>query len=97
MTVQELKRAYQQKYPDGHFFDRETLSFFGEKLSAMKVLDEIHEITDSFGNHHRCYVLATLQEKAPFGPQVMYFYFDVDTIDDVYCTNVLGDERRRNG
>ena len=89
MTVRELKSAYERKHPNGKFFDRETLRFFGEKLSTMRVIDGIHNIVDLCGGHHRCYVLGSLQRNHPFGPTIMYFYFDIDTIDDVFCTDTL--------
>ena len=40
MTVYELKARYLEKHPNGHFFDPETLKYFGETLSTMRVLRE---------------------------------------------------------
>lgn len=32
MTPSELKHQYESKHPDGHFFDRKTLKFFGDTM-----------------------------------------------------------------
>lgn len=33
MTPSELKYHYQENNPAGHFFDRETMRFFGDKMA----------------------------------------------------------------
>lgn len=33
MTPSKLKRAYQEADPDGHYFDRDTLRFFGDSMA----------------------------------------------------------------
>jgi hypothetical protein len=37
MTSYELKRLYETKNPDGHFFDRDTMNFFGDRMSNFGV------------------------------------------------------------
>lgn len=32
MTPSELKRKYQEANPDGHYFDRATMRFFGDTM-----------------------------------------------------------------
>lgn len=32
MTPSELKRKYQEANPDGHYFDRSTMRFFGDTM-----------------------------------------------------------------
>jgi hypothetical protein len=39
MTVNELKRGYYRHKPEGHFFDRETMAFFGDTLRNFGVCD----------------------------------------------------------
>lgn len=46
MPVWKLVDIYQGKHPGGHFFDRDTLKFFGERLSDMRVLSETKTIKD---------------------------------------------------
>jgi len=36
-TIWEIKRIYQRKNPDGHYFDRDTLRFFGQILGDFRV------------------------------------------------------------
>lgn len=83
-SVDELKRAYYRKHPDYHFFDRDTLKFFGERLSDMRVLKDIVSVTDIQGNEHKCYVLSSVQRNHPMGPKKVYHYFDVEEIDQVF-------------
>ena len=83
MTVDELVRRYYEKHPGGHFFDRDTLKFFGERLSEMYVWKDKVKKTDSLGEMHTCYVLSSLQRKYPSGPRRVYHYFDAKTFDDV--------------
>lgn len=83
MTVTKLINEYQNKHPHGHFFDRDTLKFFGERISEMRVLQGIAIVEDYSGEKHKCYVLSSLQRKAPSGAKRTYHYFDTTTFDNV--------------
>lgn len=83
-SVYTLKSAYEAKHPDGHYFDNDTLKYFGERLSEMRVLKDTIEITDECGNKHTCYVLSKFSRKYPTGARRTYDYFDVDTFDIIY-------------
>lgn len=78
-----LADAYQRKHPDGHFFDRDTLRFFGERFSDMYLFKKTKNVIDHSGCEHTCYILSTLQRNHPSGPTRVYHYFDVETLDDV--------------
>lgn len=39
MTVYELKRLYYLNNPDGHYFDRETMRFFGDSMRNFGLRD----------------------------------------------------------
>lgn len=82
-SVYGLIGAYQQKHPNGHFFDSDTLRFFGERISEMRLLKGTTEVTDSLGQVHTCYCLSSLQRKHPIGPRRKYHFFDVETLDDI--------------
>ncbi len=79
MTVHRLIDLYREKNPGGHFFDRDTLRFFGERLSEMRVLKEMADVTDILGKKHRCFVLSSYQRNRPIGPKRKYTYFDSTT------------------
>ena len=86
MTINELKRMHLKKNDGSHFFDRDTLRFFGESLSRMKVLKKTVSITDTFGEEHECYVVSATRTKDWNGsckPYTFYHYFDVDTLQAV--------------
>jgi len=86
MNIQKLIKAYYKKNPNGHFFDRNTLKFFGEALSRMRVLKKTVTITDVSGEKHECYVVSATRTKdwnGPCKPYVHYHYFDIDTLVDV--------------
>jgi hypothetical protein len=82
-SVYDLKDKYYEKHPNGHYFDHDTLKFFGESLSTMNLLQGTRKITDICGEEHECYVLSSLQKKYPGGRRRRYTYFDVCTLDDV--------------
>jgi len=79
MTVYALKARHEGKHPGSHFFDPDTLRFFGERLSDMRVLKQLETVTSAGGETHTCYCLSSLQRKAPGGPRRAYHYFDAET------------------
>lgn len=82
MTVYELIRNYYRHNPDGHFFDRDTLKFFGERISDMRVLKHRPDITDCVGEvHEKAYVLSHRQEDFYGNKHRAYDYFDCETFD----------------
>ena len=80
MDVYTLKKEYYRHNPNGHFFDTDTLHFFGERLSEMRVLQKLISYEDETGKTRKCYVLSSYQHKAPV-PGRAYHYFDVETFD----------------
>lgn len=84
--VYELEAALKAKDPNDHTFDRDTLRFFGEHMSEMRILKDTTMITDYWGQHE-CYVLSTLQRNHPNGPARVYHYYDVETLDRIFPTN----------
>lgn len=82
--VYDLKREHERKHPGSHFFNKDTLSFFGESMSQMRLYKKTTQVTDILGESHTCYVLSSLQRKHPAGPTRMLHYFDVDTLYVVF-------------
>ena len=76
-SVYGLISEYQRMHPNGHFFDRDTLKFFGETVSSMRLLKGTVKVTDT------CYVLSSLQKKHPMGPRRAYHHFDAETLEHV--------------
>ena len=76
MDIYELKRNYHAQHPSGHFFDPETLKFFGERLSEMRVLKSTATVTDCMGETHKCYVVS---KHSTYGRN--YAYFDTETFE----------------
>ena len=83
-SVESLRSEYRRLNPDGHFFDKKTLAFFGESVSSMKLRKDPVHITDERGQERDVYVLRSYQTKNPDGPQWATHYFDVDTLDLVF-------------
>lgn len=83
MSVQELIKKYYEHQPNGHYFDEQTLNFFGETVSKMKVLSVFETIKDCFGNIHKCYVLKKYSANYPGGGRWTYAYFDCETFEDI--------------
>jgi hypothetical protein len=82
-NIDEFIRAYYKKNPEGHYFDQETLKFFGERLSDMRLLKKTAKVKDIRGVEHEAYVISRLQRKHPGGPQRTYAYFDVDALTPI--------------
>ena len=83
MTPYGLKERHMYTHPESHFFDRDTLKFFGERMSEMHVLKKTVRIKGILGEEHECYVLTSLQHKAPGGPKRVSHYFDAFTYEQV--------------
>ena len=78
----DLRAAYYEAHPNGHFFDRDTLKFFGERFSEMRLLKGKRQSKDSLGNIHTCYVVSATQRIPLVGKKRVYHHFDVDTLED---------------
>lgn len=83
MTYYTLKKNHETTHPEGHFFDADTLKFFGERESDMRVLKNTEIVIDYNGKEHECYVLSSYQRKYPTGARRVYHYFDTTTFDCV--------------
>jgi hypothetical protein len=66
MTFYELKNNIINKGRETHFFDHDTLKFFGESLSRMRLLKTKQVVTDILGKKHTCYVIAATRTKTLF-------------------------------
>ena len=86
MEFYELKSKIETKGGESHFFDHDTLKFFGERLSEMRLLKDKVEITDICGEKHTCYVISATRRKNAFQsckPYKYYHYFDVNTFQHI--------------
>ena len=83
-SVDALIDRYYETHPDGHFFDRATLKFFGERRSEMRLLKGTVTVKDISGKEHECYVISSVQRPGPpLKRRRKYHYFDASTYDDV--------------
>lgn len=81
--IYDLRAAYKEKHPSGHYFDQATLKWMGERLSEMRVLKKKVVVKDSLGEEHTCYCVSAISRTFPGGPRRTYNYFDVGTLDVV--------------
>lgn len=81
--IYDLRNAYLRTHPNGHWFDSDTLAFFGESLSTMYLLKGTYRVKDCLGVEHSCYKVSKLSRKYPGGPKRTYAYFDVNTLNDI--------------
>ena len=90
-TVEALESAYRRRYPNGHFFDRDTLRFFGERRSEMRLLKGTVKGRDFCGEEHECYCLSTIQRVPCISggtrQKRVHHYFDVNTLDNIDLAN----------
>lgn len=82
--IRELRSLYACMRPNGHFFDHDTMKFFGERLSEMRLLKRPARIIDISCTERRCYVVSSVQRPGPpLTRRRVYHYFDVNTLEDV--------------
>lgn len=78
-----LKYEHEKRNPGSHFFDADTLKFFGERLSSMRLLQKLSKVRDFSDVEHECYCISSPQ-KTPLGNRMThYFYFDTETMEEV--------------
>ena len=82
MSVYELINKTRTTEP--HFFDHDTLKWFGESISSMNVLKDTVTITDYLGVKHECVVLSKLSRKYPGGARRTYAYFDTTSWNQIF-------------
>ncbi len=78
-----LRDAHLAKHPDSHFFDRDTLKFFGERFSEMRLLKSKVTATDGLGEKHLCYLLSSVQRIPMVGRKRVWHCFDVETLEHI--------------
>lgn len=85
MTVYGLMREFEVRGVNPYFFSRDSLKFFGNRISEMRVLKRTAKITDYDGTDHECYVLSVLHRNHPRGiPTRGYYYFDTETFERIH-------------
>ena len=82
-NIHRFINDYYAKNPDGHYFDQDTLKFFGERLSDMRINKTMAVREDDRGEKHKCYVVSRLQRGHSNGPKRTLGYFDVVTLEDI--------------
>ena len=82
--AEALISRYYETHPGGHYFDPQTLKFFGERRSEMRLLKKTAVVRDALGNEHECYVVSSVQRPGPpLKKRRKYHYFDTSTYDDI--------------
>lgn len=81
MTASELKYHYQLANPNGHFFDRKTMKFFGDTMSNYGVRANTVNVQESDGTVVECYVL--YRRRATKHGLTRSTYFSVDTFEQI--------------
>ena len=85
MTPTELKKKHQQNFPESNFFSRETMRFWGNKMSAMQVEKDLKTLTTVSNVKHDCYVLLARGKNAfTDESETHMYYFDSETFRIVH-------------
>lgn len=80
MTAYELIKEYKKNRPHGHYFDDETLKFFGDDLKTATV--ELVNINTRYGMIN-AYKYTANQNNAVVQPCIHTTYFDAKTYAEV--------------
>ena len=82
-NIHSFVKDYYAKNPDGHYFDPDTLKFFGERLSDMRINKTVEVKEDDRGEKHKCYAISRMQRAHPNGPRRTLAYFYVETLEEI--------------
>ena len=81
ITLNTLIKEYEKR--NNHYFDKETLKHWGERLSDMKILKDTVIKKDMQGKEHECIVLSKIS-KDFYGKKYRNCdYFDVQTLNRI--------------
>lgn len=84
ISISWIIAEYKKRHPDGHYFDNDTLKFWGEKICDMRLSKRLHYV--EVGNSvYNCYKL-TVPAKDPFDDNKPFdhiTYFDEQTFSPV--------------
>lgn len=90
MTIKnqyDLIREHERLNPDSFMFSKETLKFWGETKSRMKLADKA-TVTEYDGTEHECYTLITNRRDDMEGrPLQGVYYFDIETLERIIPGN----------
>lgn len=81
ITLNQLIDEYKKR--NNHYFDKETLKHWGERLSDMRILENTVVKTDFQGNIHECIVLSKISRDFYGKKYRNYDYFDIDTLNRI--------------
>ncbi|MDU1176314.1 MAG: hypothetical protein E6987_01775 [Peptoniphilus harei] len=81
ITLNQLIEEYKRR--NNHYFDKETLKHWGERLSDMRILENTVVKTDFQGNIHECIVLSKISKDFYGKKYRNYDYFDIDTLNRI--------------
>jgi hypothetical protein len=82
-NIYSFIKDYEEKV-GGYYFYYNTLKFFGERVSEMRILKNTVKITDNMDKKRECYILSSLQRNHPSGARRSYSYFDCETLERVF-------------
>ena len=81
ITLNQLVEEYEKR--NNCYFKKETLKFWGERLSDMYILKDTVKKCDYQGNIHECVVLSKISKDFSGKPYRNYDYFDIDTLNRI--------------
>lgn len=81
ITLNQLIEEYKRR--NNHYFDKDTLKHWGERLSDMYILKDTVKKRDYQGNIHECIVLSKISKDFFGKPFRNYDYFDVNTLNRI--------------
>lgn len=81
ITLNQLIKEYEKR--NNCYFKKETLKFWGERLSDMYILKDTVIKKDMQGQEHECLVLSKISKDFFGKPYRNYDYFDIDTLNRI--------------
>ena len=88
-TIQDYNNDFYYFYHDyqwlqgDHYFDEDTLNFFGEQMSDFKILENKIVVKDFNDKKHTCFVLSKVSQDFTGRYFRNYDYFDVNTLERI--------------
>ena len=74
---------YSITHPQSYYFSPDTLKFFGERFSGMRILSKTKKVKDSYGQEFECFVLSKSSKNWNNQRIRTYAYFNIENLDQI--------------
>ena len=78
--IKDFIAEHEKEHPTSRFFKSQRLKKNGERISAMRIKQNMEMIRGDDRKDHLCYILSATRKCPNTSPKKAFYYFDVDTL-----------------